>query len=83
MPHSLIATVAALVLAAVIGRLILRHTQSRYQMAAFWLVAILVECVGRPFFGGAGSWTSVAIEGLATTVAILLVKWSTEGFNID
>jgi hypothetical protein len=62
-------------------RLILTHTESRFQILGFWLFAAILEAIVFPFFGERFSPSALAADGLAATCAVLIVKFYLEGFR--
>lgn len=56
-------------------RLNLLLTESRLQIVAFWMIALLLELAA----GDERSWPRFALNGSAATAAIIAAKWYIEG----
>lgn len=54
----------------------LTDVESRAQIAVFWVAALIIE----NFRGPSASMRGLVMNGAAATLAIILVKWATEGF---
>ncbi len=70
---------AGLVALAILSRFMLLDTYSRWQIAAFWLLAALLEWGVKPRIGLKARWLTALATAIATTLAILAVRWHVEG----
>ena len=62
-----------------VSRFLLRQTETRWQIIAFWLAIALYQLVLRPAFGRRLSLASFALDIAAVTVAIVAMKVAIEG----
>ena len=65
---------------AAVLRLNLDNVESRLQVGFFWLLAIVVEQILKKVCQLQPSFVRLAVNGIFATVAIAIVKFSSEGF---
>ena len=72
---------AALVfaVAGATSRFLLRHVETRWQIAAFCLVVVVYQAMIRPAAGHQFSWASTALDLISVTSAIIAMKAMIEG----
>lgn len=75
----LVLCVVGFAVVAMVTRFNLRVVESRYQIAAFWIAALICELAVRPSMQAPLNWSRLFANGAAVTVAIVAVKWMTEG----
>lgn len=68
-----------LTILAALSRYTLTSTESRRQIAAFWLVVICVERYLKPRVGLKPHWLPALFTCACTTGAIVLVRWQIKG----
>jgi TctA family transporter len=64
---------------AVVFRSLLHHVESRYQVAIFVVLAMLVELNARSLFQRSPSITAVLLFIISATLGIIMAKWAIEG----
>jgi hypothetical protein len=55
--------------------------ETRYLIALFWLLAIILEFVIRPAMGAQRSLGTLILNCTAATAAIITIKWTLEGIH--
>jgi hypothetical protein len=64
---------------AALSRYTLTFTESRWQIAAFWLVVVCAEWYVKPRVGIKPQWLLALSTCACTTGAIILVRWHIKG----
>ncbi len=64
---------------AIMLRSLVHHVQSRYQVLAFLLLAVLIELNARLLFPRPPSITAVLLYVGSATLGIIMAKWAIEG----
>lgn len=63
-------------------RLSLQSVQSRFQIALVWILALTLELIVSASLGRRMSSLRLVLNGTAASLAIVVTKWSLEGFPL-
>lgn len=62
------------------GRFVFQTVETRYQIATFWMLAVVLELCG-PMPATHGATRRIAANAAAATIAAVSVKWYLEGIS--